>query len=104
MPGIFQRSSYLHIYLFDSFLIDHEHTQDRLYQEIQEICGPEKITEEHLSLMPYLNAVFHETLRYHTPVPLIPPRITHEDTQLGGYDIPSGTEVSTLARTNFFHQ
>ncbi|XP_039121124.1 ent-kaurene oxidase 2 isoform X1 [Dioscorea cayenensis subsp. rotundata] len=68
--------------------------QDRLYQEIQEICGSEKITEEHLSLMPYLNSVFHETLRYHTPVPLIPPRITHEDTQLGGYDIPSGTEIA----------
>ncbi|KAJ0971363.1 hypothetical protein J5N97_019322 [Dioscorea zingiberensis] len=68
--------------------------QDFLYQEIQEICGSEKITEEHLAQMPYLNAVFHETLRFHTPVPVIPPRITHEQTQLGGYEIPAGTEIA----------
>ncbi|ONK59265.1 uncharacterized protein A4U43_C08F4670 [Asparagus officinalis] len=54
--------------------------QDRLYQEIQEVCGSEIITEDHLQKLPYLNAVFHETLRYHSPVPIIPPRYVHEAT------------------------
>jgi len=69
--------------------------QDRLYQEIQEVCGNEMVTEDHLPQLPYLNAVFHETLRRHSPVPLVPPRYVHENTKLAGYDIPAGTEVST---------
>ncbi|KAG0490584.1 hypothetical protein HPP92_007447 [Vanilla planifolia] len=67
--------------------------QDCLHKEILEVCGSEKMTEEHLQHMPYLNAVFHETLRFHSPVPIIPPRYVHEDTQLGGYNIPAGTDI-----------
>ncbi|XP_058073925.1 ent-kaurene oxidase, chloroplastic isoform X2 [Magnolia sinica] len=68
--------------------------QDRLYHEIKEVCGLQKITEEHLSQLPYLNAVFHETLRKHSPVPVIPLRYAHEDTQLGGYHIPAGSQIA----------
>lgn len=68
--------------------------QDRLYQEIQKVCGSEMVAEEHLSQLPYLNAVFHETLRKHSPAALVPLRYAHEDTQLGGYYIPAGTEVT----------
>ncbi|EAZ37415.1 hypothetical protein OsJ_21750 [Oryza sativa Japonica Group] len=67
--------------------------EERLYQEIREVCGDETVTEEHLPRLPYLNAVFHETLRRHSPVPLIPPRFVHEDTKLAGYDVPAGTEM-----------
>ncbi|KAG8075467.1 hypothetical protein GUJ93_ZPchr0006g42168 [Zizania palustris] len=77
--------------------------QDRLYQEIREVCGDETVTEDHLPLLPYLNAVFHETLRRHSPVPLIPPRFIHEDTRLAGYDVPAGTEVSTHKRSSEGH-
>lgn len=68
--------------------------QDRLYQEIQNVCGTDKITEEHLSKLPYLSAVFHETLRKHSPSPLVPLRYAHEDTQIGGYYVPAGTEIA----------
>lgn len=68
-------------------------SQDLLYQEIQNVCGSKKMTEEHLQYLTYLNATFHETLRLHPPVPIIPPRHVHEDTQLGGYNIPAGTDV-----------
>ncbi|XP_062076618.1 ent-kaurene oxidase-like [Humulus lupulus] len=68
--------------------------QDRLYREIIELCGSEKLTEDRLSQLPYLMAVFHETLRRHSPVPIIPLRYAHEDTQLGGYYIPAGTEIA----------
>ncbi|XP_047083285.1 ent-kaurene oxidase 2-like [Lolium rigidum] len=67
--------------------------QDRLYQEIQQVCGDNTVTEDHLRQLPYLNAVFHETLRNHSPVPLVPPRFVHEDTKLAGYDVPAGTEM-----------
>ncbi|KAJ0754752.1 putative ent-kaurene monooxygenase [Helianthus annuus] len=68
--------------------------QARLYDEIQSVCGSEKITEEKLCKMPYLLAVFHETLRRHSPVSIIPLRYVHENTELGGYHVPSGTELA----------
>ncbi|CAI9116620.1 OLC1v1017815C3 [Oldenlandia corymbosa var. corymbosa] len=67
--------------------------QERLYRDIQNVCGVNKITEENLCQLPYLAAIFHETLRYHSPVPVVPLRYVHEDTELGGYHIPAGTEV-----------
>ncbi|KNA19705.1 hypothetical protein SOVF_058900 [Spinacia oleracea] len=67
--------------------------QERLYREIQTVCGSDRITEDHLCQLPYLSAVFHETLRKHSPVPIIPIRYVHEDTQIGGYHIPAGTEI-----------
>ncbi|KAJ6335155.1 hypothetical protein OIU78_011903 [Salix suchowensis] len=68
--------------------------QDRLYHEIQNVCGAEKIKEEHLPQLPYLNAVFHETIRKYSPAPVIPLRYAHEDTQIGGYYIPAGSEIA----------
>ncbi|XP_022876089.1 ent-kaurene oxidase, chloroplastic-like [Olea europaea var. sylvestris] len=68
--------------------------QNRLYQDIQNICGSDKITEEKLCHLPYLSAVFHETLRRHSPVPIVPLRYAHEDAQLGGYHIPAGSEIA----------
>ncbi|KAL1813107.1 hypothetical protein ACET3Z_023172 [Daucus carota] len=68
--------------------------QDRLYEEIKRVCGSSKITEENLHQLPYLYAIFQETLRVHSPVPIIPLRYVHEDTQLGGYFVPSGSEIA----------
>ncbi|KAG8094559.1 hypothetical protein GUJ93_ZPchr0012g18983 [Zizania palustris] len=75
------------------FLTPRARTRERLYQEIREVCGDETVTEEHLPRLPYLNAVFHETLRRHSAVTLLPPRFIHEDTVLAGYDVPANTEV-----------
>ncbi|PQM39593.1 ent-kaurene oxidase chloroplastic-like [Prunus yedoensis var. nudiflora] len=71
-----------------------QNRQGLLYEEIKNVCGSDKITEEHLSQLPYLNAVFHETLRKHSPASVALLRYAHEDTQLGGYYIPAGTEVA----------
>ncbi|XP_028757613.1 ent-kaurene oxidase, chloroplastic-like [Neltuma alba] len=68
--------------------------QERLYHELQNVCGHNKVTEEELSKLRYLGAVFHETLRRHSPVPIVPLRYVHEDTQLGGYHIPAGIEIT----------
>ncbi|OIW09324.1 hypothetical protein TanjilG_01295 [Lupinus angustifolius] len=68
--------------------------QDRLYEELRKVCGPEKITEDQLAKLLYLGAVFHETLRKYSPAPIVPLRYVHEDTQLGGYHIPAGSEIA----------
>ncbi|WVY89523.1 hypothetical protein V8G54_035037 [Vigna mungo] len=68
--------------------------QARLYAELQNVCGEEKVTEEQLSKLPYLGAVFHETLRKYSPAPIVPIRYAHEDTELGGYHIPAGSQIA----------
>jgi ent-kaurene oxidase len=67
--------------------------QDRLYSEMQEVCGDDIVTEDHLPRLSYLKAVFFETLRLHPPGPVLPPRFVHETTTLGGYQVPAGTEL-----------
>ncbi|KAK9756382.1 hypothetical protein RND81_01G093100 [Saponaria officinalis] len=74
-------------------LANNPERQERLYQEIQTVCGSERVTEDHLSRLPYLSAIFHETLRKHGPVPIIPIRYVHEDTEIGGHHIPAGSEI-----------
>ncbi|CAN1194296.1 Ent-kaurene oxidase [Linum perenne] len=68
--------------------------QEKLFQQIQSECGSEDVSEQHLSKLPYLTAIFHETLRRHSPVPVIPMRHVDEDTELGGYHVPAGTEIA----------
>ncbi|XP_022139822.1 ent-kaurene oxidase, chloroplastic [Momordica charantia] len=68
--------------------------QDYLYQHILSVCGSAKLKEENLAQLPYLTAVFHETLRKHSPVPIVPLRYAHEDTQLGGFFVPAGSEIA----------
>ncbi|CAA0819654.1 Ent-kaurene oxidase- chloroplastic [Striga hermonthica] len=68
--------------------------QDRLYREIQSACGNDKIMEKKLGEVPFLSAVFHETVRKYSPAPIVPLRYVHEDTQIGGYHIRAGTEIA----------
>ncbi|XP_074365758.1 ent-kaurene oxidase-like isoform X2 [Apium graveolens] len=68
--------------------------QERLYEEINRVCGSDRITEEKLPQLPFLYAIFQETIRFHCPVPIVPLRYAHEDTQLGGYFIPAGSEIA----------
>ncbi|KAI4299943.1 hypothetical protein L6164_033363 [Bauhinia variegata] len=68
--------------------------QERLHEDIKNVCGREKMTEDQIPKLPYLGAVFHETLRKYSPAPVVPLRYVHEDTQLGGYHIPAGTQIA----------
>ncbi|XP_010421446.1 PREDICTED: ent-kaurene oxidase, chloroplastic isoform X1 [Camelina sativa] len=75
-------------------LAKHPRVQDHLCKEIQNVCRGETIKEEQLPQVPYLNGVFHETLRKYSPAPLVPIRYAHEDTQIGGYHVPAGSEIA----------
>nr|A0A0G2RKY1.1 RecName: Full=Ent-kaurene oxidase; Short=SmKO; AltName: Full=Cytochrome P450 701A40 [Salvia miltiorrhiza]AJF93403.1 ent-kaurene oxidase [Salvia miltiorrhiza] len=68
--------------------------QNYLLSEIQNACGFDQLNEEKLCRLPYLAAIFQETLRKHSPVPVVPLRYVHEETQLGGYTIPEGSEIA----------
>lgn len=77
-----------------SELIRHPRVMKRLQQEVCEIAqGKSMISEEDLEKMHYLQAVLKETLRLHTPLPLLISRQSREYVKLMGYDIAAGTQV-----------
>jgi cytochrome P450 len=43
--------------------------------------------------LPYIDAIVKETMRLHPVAPMLVPRLSREDTSIGGYDIPAGTRV-----------
>ncbi|XP_062191557.1 indole-2-monooxygenase-like [Phragmites australis] len=55
--------------------------------------GNGMVTEDDISGMAYLKAVIKETLRFHSPAPLLAPHLSMADCDIEGYTIPSGTRV-----------
>ncbi|XP_065855336.1 cytochrome P450 76A2-like [Euphorbia lathyris] len=62
--------------------------------ELTSIMGPNmKVEENDINNLPYFQAIIKETLRLHTPGPLLLPRKARQDTKFMGYDIPENTQV-----------
>ncbi|OAY33700.1 cytochrome P450 81Q32 [Manihot esculenta] len=62
--------------------------------EIDTEVGSECLLDEpHLSKLPYLQNIFHETLRLYPATPLLAPHEASDDCIIGGYDVPRGTIV-----------
>ncbi|XP_076937749.1 cytochrome P450 Tp4149-like [Bidens hawaiensis] len=77
-----------------SELIRHPRVMKKLQHEVTEIAqGKSMIDEKDLEKMHFLKATIKETLRLHTPIPLLIPRESTQDVKLMGYDIPTGTQV-----------
>nr|BAT21088.1 flavonoid 3'-hydroxylase [Delphinium semibarbatum] len=62
--------------------------------ELDTVVGKDKlVTEEHLSQLPYLNAIIKETFRLHPSTPLSLPRVAAESCEINGFYIPKNTTL-----------
>nr|AMQ23615.1 cinnamic acid 4-hydroxylase 2 [Silene littorea] len=74
-------------------LVNHPEIQHKIRVEIDTKLGGKPITESNLDELPYLQATVKETLRLHTPIPLLVPHMNLEEAKLGGYTIPKESKV-----------
>ncbi|CAN7058033.1 hypothetical protein Bca4012_093935 [Brassica carinata] len=75
-------------------LVTDQNIQEKLYEEVVGAVGKNGVVEEDdVTKMPYLEAIVKETLRRHPPGHFLLSHAAVKDTELGGYDIPSGAYV-----------
>ncbi|XP_050664769.1 uncharacterized protein LOC126965293 isoform X2 [Leptidea sinapis] len=83
--------------LFFCFLTlgDHKDVQEKMVKEIKQVMGEEKcdVTKEHLSMMPYCEAVINETMRLYPAAPGVM-RYADRDVKLDSCTIIKGTNVA----------
>lgn len=70
----------------------YQDVQERVYQEIKEVCSGDRLEYEHLSKLPYLTMVLKETMRLYPIGPFIG-RYTTSDIQLPSCTIPADVSV-----------
>jgi trans-cinnamate 4-monooxygenase len=74
-------------------VVNHPTVQQKIREELNKTLGDQPLTESNLNMLPYLQAVVKETLRLHSPIPLLVPHMNLEEAKLGGYTIPKGSKV-----------
>ncbi|KAJ3556974.1 hypothetical protein NM688_g1728 [Phlebia brevispora] len=72
----------------------HPHVQAKAQHELDRVIGKDRLpTHEDIPSLPYLQAVFLETLRWQPAVPMGIPHRSMADDEYKGYHIPKGTIV-----------
>ncbi|GMN70436.1 hypothetical protein TIFTF001_039479 [Ficus carica] len=75
-------------------LLQHPRVMKKAQEEIRRVVGEKaKLDVNDLNQMQYLKNVVKETMRLHSPLPLLAPRETTARVQMRGYDIPAKTMV-----------
>ncbi|KAJ6363118.1 hypothetical protein OIU78_003323 [Salix suchowensis] len=74
-------------------LVNHPTVQEKIRDEITAVLKGNPVTESRLHELPYLQATIKETLRLHTPIPLLVPHMNLEEAKLGGFTIPKESKV-----------
>lgn len=63
-------------------------------EELDQVIGRDRwVEEKEVHKLPYVEAIVKETMRLHPVAPMLVPRLSREDSQINGYDIPAGTRV-----------
>lgn len=72
---------------------NHENLQEKIFQEIQKVCGDSTdVTLDQLSQLKYLECFIKETLRLYPSVPIVARRFG-ADGEIGGYFVPKDTQI-----------
>lgn len=67
---------------------------ERATEELGRVVGRERwVQDKDIRNLPYVDAIYKETMRLHPVVPLFVPRQCWEDCKIGDYDIPKGTGI-----------
>ena len=75
-------------------LIRHPNVMKKVQEEVRRVVGEKtNIEMNDINKMEYLNCVIKENLRLHPPFPLLVPRETTKNIEMGGYHIPAKTRV-----------
>ncbi|CAN6231716.1 unnamed protein product [Urochloa humidicola] len=77
-----------------SELVQKPRVLKKVQDEIRAVAGgSDRVRPEDMPKLVYLRMVVKETLRLHPPTPLLLPRETMRDIQVGGYDVPAKTRI-----------
>ena len=75
-------------------IIRHPNVMKKVQEEVRRVVGEKtNIEMNDINKMEYLTCVTKENLRLHPPVPLLVPRETTKNIEMGGYHIPAKTRV-----------
>ncbi|XP_066548412.1 cytochrome P450 2J1-like [Amia ocellicauda] len=76
------------------YMVKHPEIQEKVQDEIDRVIRQEhQPSMDDRPSMPYTYAVIHEIQRCANILPITPPRVSHYDTTIAGYDIPKGVIV-----------
>ena len=73
-------------------LAQHPDFQSRAAAEVEKVCGGRRPGADDVAALPFIGALFQETLRLYPPVALFGRRVL-EEANLGGHRVPRGATV-----------
>ncbi|XP_034046109.1 cytochrome P450 2K1-like isoform X2 [Thalassophryne amazonica] len=84
------------------FMVKYPHIQDQVHEELSRVIGNRQVSGDDRKLLPYTNAVIHETQRFADILPIALPHQTASDVTFQGYLIKKGTTVFPLLTSVLF--